>query len=187
MRTMLDAVLTRIDNHDDLSKLPVAEMSAIMQMCKMITESVDRMAAIEQKLQMRMSVDQVSNLVLNLCDFIKETAKLTEAEYEKIIGYVENSSIFRRNEIVSGPLADPNYGQHKEFDDGNDVKMTPRNTEITVDGEVVEMDKDEFLRRQADKKANFYAENGINPLPPSKLYTIKPDSSNPYINPDAKL
>lgn len=162
MRTMLNILVARIDVGTDLQELPMEQLGAITAMCTRITDTVQKMVDMETKMAMRLTVEQVTNLLLNVASKLIEITTPTQEQCLKIAEVIENLPVRRlATETIQGNadygLAEQKgqkgtTGTAKYLEDGTVVKDG-----FTV--EQVEMEKewvnDKFKPAQAAYKAKM--------------------------------
>jgi hypothetical protein len=149
MRTMLDVLLSRFTVGMELSNVPMEQVSSITTMCKIITETVERMANVEAKMGLKLSVDQVTNLILGIVDkVITICPDLTKDQLARIADSVENIPILTPNpESVRANLS---YGEgtqqgnklscatDKYIDDGTVIKNGFTQAEVLEHAAIIE-------------------------------------------------
>ena len=127
MRTMLDSLVQRIDVQTDLAQIPFAELAAVTQMCQHITNTVEKMASIEQKMNLRLSMDQVTALILTVVNI---TTNLLQPSSEKMIllaEAIENLPLMQT--IADNGAATRDYGC--DLKDDGATKLQAQTTEAT--------------------------------------------------------
>jgi hypothetical protein len=134
MRAMLDALLHRVEVGADLNKLPIEMMGAITTMCEKITGTVEKMANMEAKLGMRLSLDQVTNIIYAVIDLVFKTCpNLDQQQLTAIADGVEKLPIMRTQSVESIE-ANKEYGCDITEEDG--VKCATPRAKYTDDGKV---------------------------------------------------
>lgn len=168
MRTMLDALMVKVGN-DDIKDMPFAHIIAVTKMCEVITKAVERMAAIEQKMQLRVSVDQVNNFANNLLELMVETLKPSRDQLLKLQECVQKSPLFSM-------AVDPDSVKEAEFYAKNEAeqKMTKRNHVIFPDGKVdtTIMSEEAMEALQKSKRDYHDMKYGRTPKQPVDVPTI---------------
>lgn len=154
MRTMLDAILHRMDATTDLSQIPFAELAAVTQMCQHITATVEKMATIEAKMNLRLSMDQVSMLILNVVNLVVSTLSPSSEKMIVLAEGIENLPLMRTISADS-MTATKDYGM--DLADGQGAKMTTALAKFTEDGAVdpAGITKEEYEQHQAEVQEHF--------------------------------
>lgn len=101
MRTMMSSLLSRVDMQMDLKDLPYETISAIVKLCEIITGTVDRVVSVEHKLSMRLSVDQVTMILMRFTDEIVNILNPSQADMLKIADMVENLPLLKVANVIS--------------------------------------------------------------------------------------
>jgi hypothetical protein len=143
MRTMLDALVSRVNVGVDLNNIPIELIGAIAKLSENITGAVERMAAMETKLGMRLSLDQATALVFSVIDLVFKTCpNLEQAQLTAIADGVEKLPVMR---TVSAQSIQDNaeYGTQ----DTNGVKLSTARDKFIDDGTVV---KDAFTEAEVE-------------------------------------
>lgn len=156
MRTMLDALLCKMDDIESVKDMPMAQIAGVMKMCEMITHCVERMANIEAKLQMRVSVEDLNRFTNNLLQFMVETCTPSKEQMVKLLNKVEKSPLFQ--------VANPDSIVEAEFY-GNEeasAKEVRPNDDLRETGEINKeaLSQEEFTAKQRSKCAYLNNKHG---------------------------
>ena len=95
MRTMLNVIVSRVEVGQDLQELPMEQIGAITAMCSRITDTVQKMVDMETKMAMRLTVEQVTNLLLTVASKLIDITTPTQEQCLKIAEVIENLPVRR--------------------------------------------------------------------------------------------
>ncbi len=151
-RTMLDVIMLRINAKQDLTDIAPAEVNAIMQMTKMISELVERMVGIEQKMGMRLSVDQVMALMARMIDHVVTICQPTPSQCIELATATETLAVFK---VASKDTIEKTKMYGAETPPG--VKMSGPRDKYLDDGKVIKdhFTEAEVLEVKAETNARF--------------------------------
>ena len=167
MRTMLDSLVARIDAQTDLASIPFAELAAVTQMCQHITTTVEKMANIEQKMNLRLSMDQVTALILNVVNITTNLLRPDSKQLVLLAEAIENLPLMQT--IADNGTQTRDYGC--DIKDDGSVQLQTNSTEQTKYLEGGEVKNEAFtkeevaadqesMRKQFDDKYNKEQSHG---------------------------
>lgn len=124
-RTMLNVLVSRCEVGMALQDLPMEQIGAITAMCTRITETAQKMVDMETKMAMRMTIEQVTNLLMTVATKLIEITSPTQEQCLKIADVIENLPVRRlATETVQGNADYGMAAEHKVINSNGLTKYT---------------------------------------------------------------